>query len=258
MNVADRLERAQWDLSWVPEDTIVHDRPELLYTSCPRDLTYLNMVTRVDPAHPRLDALVAEVERTHASVRSRWSVPSRIATDDLHLALERGGYEATCEHDARAVEVRAFSPRPAPACEVIRVSTLDHMRDLVAVTNAGFGDARMPSEKQLHAELQACIDPRGRVHRFVAYAHGRPVASGGLSAHGDLEFGFLWAGCTIPGARGCGFYSALVAERIAWARQHGLSWVGLYARTTTSSPIVERQGFERVGAMTYWERTPQQ
>jgi len=34
----------------------------------------------------------------------------------------------------------------------------------------------------------------------------------------------------------------------------GFAYVGLYAVTDTSAPIVLRQGFKRYGAMTYWER----
>ena len=254
MDPEDRLERSQWDFFWIPEDAVVHDRPELLHVSCPRDLTHLNQVTRTDPAHADLDALVTDVRRAHATVRSRWVVPSRIADQRLHDALGRGGYQATTEHDGRAIEAAAFVPRPAAACDVVRVASIEHLRDLVAVGNAAFGHERTPSDQELRAELRQCIDPEGRVHRFVAYADGRPVSGGGISAFDGLEFGFLWAGCTIPEAEGHGFYSAVVAERIAWAARRALRWVGLYARTTTSSPIVRRQGFGRVGSMTYWER----
>ncbi len=119
-DAADRLERSQWDLFWVPEDAVVHDRPELLYVSCPHDLPHLNAVTRTDPTHPDLDALVGEGRRAHAAVRSRWSVPLRIADDRLHGALERGGYEPKSEHDGRAIETGAFVPRPASKCEVVK------------------------------------------------------------------------------------------------------------------------------------------
>ncbi len=253
---AARLERSQWDLFWIPEDAVVHDRPELLYVSCPRDLPHLNAVTRVDPAHPDLDALIADVKRAHATVRSRWSVPSRIADDRLHDALNRGGYGATSEHEGRAIDAGSFVPRPAAACKVVEVATIDQLRDLVAVGNAAFGHDRRLSDDELEADLRQCTAPDGRVRRFVAYAKGRPVSAGGISAFGELEFGFLWAGCTIPEAEAQGFYSAVVAARIAWAAAHGLRWVGLYARTTTSSPIVQRQGFGRFGTMTYWERDP--
>ncbi|MEM6991055.1 MAG: GNAT family N-acetyltransferase [Myxococcota bacterium] len=256
MGPADRLERSQWDFFWVPDDASVHDRPELLHVSCPRDVRYLNAVTRTDPTYGDLDGLVAEVSRAHVAVRSRWVVPSRIAHDRLHRALNRGGYEATNEHDGRAIEARAFVPRPRPECRVVRVTSIEQLRDLVSVGKAAFGHDRAPSGEELRADLRQCMDPGGRVHRFVAYANGRPVSAGGLTVFDSLGFGFLWAGCTIPEAEGRGYYSAVVGERIAWAAARGLHWIGLYARTTTSSLIVAAQGFGRFGTMTYWERSP--
>jgi GNAT superfamily N-acetyltransferase len=71
-----------------------------------------------------------------------------------------------------------------------------------------------------------------------------------------LGLAFLWAGCTIAEARGRGLYSAVVSARIDWARQRGLQLVGLYALTTTSSPVVAKQGFTRHGGLTHWERAP--
>jgi N-acetylglutamate synthase-like GNAT family acetyltransferase len=81
-----------------------------------------------------------------------------------------------------------------------------------------------------------------------------PVATGGMTVFGDLGFGYLWSGCTLLQTRGRGAYSAVLAARIERARELGLCHVGLYAITDTSAPIVARQGFKRVGTMTYWER----
>ena len=38
------------------------------------------------------------------------------------------------------------------------------------------------------------------------------------------------------------------------ARERGLRYVGVYAREDTSSPIVAKQGFEKVGQMIAWHR----
>jgi len=256
MDPADRLERSQWDFFWVPEDTVVHERPELLYSVSPRDQGHLNQVTRTDPAHPDLDGLVAEVSHAHRRVCSRWVVPSRLEDPRLLGALAHGGYEANATHDTRAIATTGFTPRPAAACDVVRVRTLAQLRDVITVSNAAFGFDRRPTDAQLSAELKQCADPNGRIHRFVAYANGRPVSCGGINAFDTLELGFLWAGCTTPDAESHGYYSAVMAARVAWARARGLQWVGLYARTTTSSPIVGRQGFESFGQMTFWERRP--
>jgi hypothetical protein len=62
----------------------------------------------------------------------------------------------------------------------------------------------------------------------------------------------LWAGGTVPDARGAGAYTTLLAHRIELARSLGLEWIGIYAKEGTSAPIVARQGFEHVGEMHYW------
>ena len=103
-----------------------------------------------------------------------------------------------------------------------KVTNTDHLRDLVDVGDAAFGHGRRPSDAELEADLRQCASPKGRVHRFVAYANGRPVSAGGMSVFEDLKFGFLWAGGTVPEAEGRGFYSAVVAARVAWAAARGL------------------------------------
>ena len=52
MNADQLLERTQWDTFWVPPDTAVVDRPELLFTAHPGGAPMLNAVHRVR-AHDR-------------------------------------------------------------------------------------------------------------------------------------------------------------------------------------------------------------
>ena len=54
--------------------------------------------------------------------------------------------------------------------------------------------------------------------------------------------------------RGRGAYTALLATRMEYARRAGIGVVGLYARETTSAPIVAAQGFERFGEARQWDR----
>lgn len=49
---------------------------------------------------------------------------------------------------------------------------------------------------------------------------------------------------------------AACAGRVNDARRLGLGAVGLYARVTTSWPIVTRLGFETHGTMVCWDRKP--
>lgn len=252
---AEILERSQWDFFWVPPDTTVHERPELLYVTCPRDLPHLNCVTRTRGAPPQIDDLVREVVDAHRRVRSRWHVPDTFDVRPLEAALQAAGYVRAVEHHAYVQETATFRARTRPPVRVQRVERMDELRALHRAFDLAFGVDRSRSEEDARIELAQCRAADGRVHRFVAYDQaGEPVACGGLTVFAHLRFGFLWAGGTIPGARGRGYYSAVLAARIAKARALGLRCVGVYARVETSSPIVAAHGLARIGNMSFWDR----
>jgi GNAT superfamily N-acetyltransferase len=257
MTPAERLERSQWDLFWRSADVVVHDRSEILYGVCPRDVPNINCVSRTRAPAARLPALVQEVVTAHARVRSRWQVHDTTDVRSLETELDAAAYSPRVRHFGYVVRVDAFRPRPSSGVRVERVRDARALDDHLRVNERAFGSAITPSEEERRNALEQAAAPEGRVHRFVAYDDaGEPVSSGGLTVFRELSFGFLWAGGTIPEARGRGSYSAVVAARIALARDLGLRWVGVYARVETSAPIVEAQGFERVSAMTYWVREP--
>ncbi len=257
MMPAERLERSQWDIFWRSADVVVHDRPEILYSVCARDVPNLNAVVRTRASTARLPALVQEVVAAHARVRSRWQVHETTDVRSLEAELDAAAYSPRVRHYGYVVPVDGFRPRPSSAVRVERVRDARGLDDRLRVSERAFGSAITPSEEDRRNELEQAASPEGRTHRFVAYDDaGEPVSSGGLTVFRELSLGFLWAGSTIPEARGRGSYSAVVAARIAFARDLGMRWVGVYARVDTSAPIVEAQGFERVSAMTYWVREP--
>lgn len=258
MNLDAVLEQTQWDLFWLPADVTVTDRPEVLYLSCPRDEGYLNAVLRVRADGARVDALVAEVDAAHRAVHSRWMLAGASRHPSLPAALARAGYAVTHEHFAYTLAVSAYAPRASPAVAVRAVATLDDLRACKDVAARAFDRALVRDDTADRDELAACTAADARVLRFVARdaATGDALASGGLTVFAAQRFGFLWAGGTAPEARRRGAYGALVAARVAAARSLGLTHVGLYARLGTSAPIVEANGFQRGGPMTYWERPP--
>ena len=251
------LERTQHDLFWLPEGVRVVDRPEILYLAADRNVGYLNTVLRVRAADARVPALVAEVGLAHEHVDSRWALVGESRRAAVERALSAAGYRAEHEHFAYSTAVDTFRARRSdPRIVVRRVTDADGLRACVEVSGRAFGRMEPFEPTVLAAELDACARDAARVQRFVAYdaATGEPLASAGLNSYPALRFGFLWAGGTVPEARGRGAYSALVASRVSRARELGLLAVGLYARVGTSAPIVERQGFARGGPMTYWMR----
>lgn len=257
LDPAAALERSQWDHFWIPEDTVAHVRPGLSYLSCPQNLPHQNAVTRTEPDQLELEAITGEVANVHRGVQSRWFVYERIDSARLRTALSERGYAPKTGMDARVISLDAGRSPASSAGRVERVTDSTSLEHFHQVANAGFGLQRVYSKEQLAAQLQQCAPSGSRVQRFVVYDGDVPVSCGGLNAFDALGFGLLWAGSTMPAARGRGFYSALVSTRLDWARRRGLSLVGLYAVTTTSSPIVAKQGFEKYGTLTYWERSPE-
>ncbi|MDP2315122.1 MAG: GNAT family N-acetyltransferase [Pseudomonadota bacterium] len=249
---AARIERTQWDLFWVPPDVTVVDRPDLLLVTCPRPAPYLNTVLRTRAPADALPALVAEVEGHMAGRRARWLVPDTIDRAPLERTLAARGWALTEQLEVRVLPVDAWR-RPPSSVTVHAVDSLARLRDTADVTGTAFGRPVTTTDAELALDLRACTEGR-RVHRFVAYdTDGTPIASGGLTAFPDVGFGLLWAGGVVPTARGRGAYTAVLAARIERARALGLREVGLYAKATTSAPIVARLGFGREGEMAYWE-----
>lgn len=248
----ERLERSQWDFFWVPADVEVLDRPDVAAVRCRRPLPHLNMVTRARVEPERAPGLVEEITAWLGAHRSRWLCPDTFDRGPLEGALTAARWAPVSFHEARVIHPARYARRPPAGPRVARVETLEALRDCVEVTDRAFGRAVTRVDAELEAELRGCAPRDGRTHRYVVYANGAPVASGGFNWFPDLRLAFLWAGGTVPEARGRGAYTALVAARVEAAKRLGAEWVGLYAKDDTSAPIVAAQGFERVGEMRFW------
>ncbi len=244
----------------MPPDVTVEDRPELLALRCPRPVSYLNSVLRTAAQASALPALVAEVAAMHAHCVSRWIVTDTVDRAPLHAALRDGGYTPAVHHEARIARVATSRIRSGGDFSVRRVDSMDSLRQQAWVMDMAFGNAIPVTEESLRKDLHYCTGPEARTHRFVAYEAGEsgemPISGGGMTVYPELGFGLLWGGGTIETARGKGAYSAVLAARIEMARKLGIAYVGLYARSDTSAPIVARQGFERWGEMMYWDGPP--
>lgn len=246
------LERTQWDTFWLPDDARAVDRPELGYTTCPADFTYLNNVYRARLSESDVNAAVDEVRRAHEGRASRWSVVDASTPASLTRALQDAGYAAVHAHRATWLEVDRWTDVES-GHTVRRVRDRATLEALLDVGAAAFGTRGRPDDAAMKQQLEAC-GPGQRVQRFVVFDGERPVSGGGLNLYPELGFGFLWAGGTVPDARGRGAYRALLGARVQAARDAGLRAVGLYARVNTSLPIVQRLGFTTGGWMHAWDR----
>jgi GNAT superfamily N-acetyltransferase len=81
--------------------------------------------------------------------------------------------------------------------------------------------------------------------RVVVFVDGEPAAGGGCGIVGQVAR--LWGAGTRPAYRGRGAYRALLAARIALAREHGATLALVKGRVQTSGPILRRAGFTAYG-----------
>jgi GNAT superfamily N-acetyltransferase len=244
------LERAIADMFWLPEDARHVDRPDLGYIYCSRNQRTLNQVFRAKLRDA--DAGIEEVRRAHAGRDSRWCWLPTFHPPSLPDRLHCAGYRRTVEHRTAVLDVSDWIDVDG-RYGVRRVLDATGLEQSYAVSSAAFGRRVHPGQDAISGELAVC-QLGGRVQRYVVYdADDRPVCAGGLNIFPQLSFGFLWAGGTVPDARGRGAYRALLQARIHAARQAGLRTVGLYARIDTALPIVARLGFSVHDEMHFWD-----
>jgi GNAT superfamily N-acetyltransferase len=135
---------------------------------------------------------------------------------------------------------------PIAGLDIREVSDGAGFADYLAVNAAANG---RPARQSVE-ELRRTVDDPGLAY-FVAYAEGRPVASGGLQLPLARAFAGLYSGGTLPEYRSRGVYRALVAKRAAEARRRGCRYLWVDARET-SRPILERLGFQPLATIRGW------
>ena len=91
------------------------------------------------------------------------------------------------------------------------------------------------------------------MHCFVAELEGRFVATGGLAIHGEVAL--LAGASTLSAFRGRGAQSALLVERLRFARGAGCRLAMMCAAPGSTSQLnAERQGFHMAYTRIKWQR----
>ncbi|MCH9685739.1 MAG: hypothetical protein K0V04_30180 [Deltaproteobacteria bacterium] len=234
------------------DDVTVMARPEITYWKSPRPAAVLNTVRMVQAAESEVPRLVEEVVRAHRGGPSSWYVQTE--GGPLSEALASAGYAPS--YRAQGYWIGVDQPGPA-ASEIVveRVETMAQLAQFFHIDAVVFGEGAPVDEREYAATARVCFGDDAQLRCFVAYrsaASREPISCGRLYMFPELEFGLLQASATLPHARGLGGYRALLAARIAYAREHGLPRVGLYAMEGTSAPIVARQGFRPCGSLVNW------
>ncbi len=200
--------------------------------------------------YSKLDASNAEAvisrEIEHFAALGRkleWKVYAHDLPRDLGARLLARGFEADEPETLMALPLTQ-SIESVAKIDVRRAGDHRRLRDLIAVHDAAFGEK---SDRLFEALRPRLRDPM--LQLFVAYEGERPVSAGRLELPENRSFASLWGGGTIPEARGCGFFRALVAIRVSEARRRGYRYVTVDARES-SRPILERLGFVKLTTIT--------
>jgi hypothetical protein len=203
---------------------------------------------------PRLDGAVDEtVAEIRGLVRESghrdtvWWIGASAAPPDLYERLLDLGLREPRDRVPEVVALATAEP-PAPGPEdvvVRRVETLGDYRRSAEVMWEAFDTPPERREAQA-AQLEQLFrseQQHGSTASYLALIDGRPVATG-RAAFCDRG-ALLFAGSTVPSARGRGAYRALVRARWDEAVRRGTPALVTQA-APSSEPILRRLGFEEV------------
>jgi GNAT superfamily N-acetyltransferase len=215
------------------------------YTLCMSAGKLSNTVQRQRFAREEIDDVLEEVRsllRALGRLRTQWEIGSAAQPDDLATQLLERGLVRDHDPFAVALALRTEPPRSPGELLARQVETQDEYIAATEVQLEAFGSSTEEIAEQRATALH-------RWHRSPSIMHavwmeGQIVGAGTCSwtPHGLA----LFAGATLPRARGRGVYRALINAR--WREAAGRPAPALITQAgEMSRPILERLGFEPVG-----------
>lgn len=178
--------------------------------------TMVNRVTGLGLAGRVTDTDIDELEAFFRSHGVRYAVAlSPFAPPEVGERLRSRGFASGYGwmKFARGVEERV--EEPVAAATTLRVEEVDEGDDFGRIVASAYG---MPIE--LGRTVFATLPRQPGFHCFVAYDADEPTAAAALRADGRV--GWLGVAGTVPEHRGKGGQTALLAARLARARELGL------------------------------------
>jgi len=207
-----------------------------------------NTVQRQHLKADEIDSTLSEVRallRERGRESTQWEVGSSAEPADLvDQLLERG---LTLDKDpvAAGLMLTTAPPEPEQGFVARRVETYEEYE----AANAVAWEAFEPTEEQI-AESRAGMEQRWHESpnmMHAAWLDGEIVASGTAA---PTDFGLLlFAGATVPRARGRGAYRALLRARWDEAASRGTPTLFTQGGSM-SAPILQRVGFKKIGELT--------
>jgi GNAT superfamily N-acetyltransferase len=193
-----------------------------------------------------VDALVDQVRRRFAvrGLPCLWILDPDVQPADLDARLTARGIVPFGGAEVMVLPADARLESRNPAVEIVdALSDEAAFWDAEELQAAAFaGGSPPPGQRERYEEARA--DPAR--HLLLALVDGRPAGAGWATVR--EEGVILNGGAVDPAFRGRGVYRAVVAARLALAREVGAPGLGVQARSDTAAPILTSFGFRTVGA----------
>jgi GNAT superfamily N-acetyltransferase len=209
---------------------------------------------RADVERIRLGDVEAAVEEVRGHARERgvesvtWWVGELSTPAGLAETLLALGFVP--DPDQPHLTSLTITSRPAgePSVEVRRVEAFD---DYLRAIELDWEVWQLPADDRAARREAAparweSLAADGRVSHYLAYLDGEPAGFGRVVFAPGA--GLLMGGAVLPEARGRGVYTALVHARWDEAVERGTPRL-IVGAGSMSAPILERLGFERIGAI---------
>lgn len=177
-----------------------------------------------------------------------WKLYDHDRPADLKERLLAHGFAAG-EPEALVVLDLEEAPRVlhlGDTSRVERVTTWEGIQAIMAMEETVWQEDKTGLGKYLYDELAAYPD---RLSVFAIWESGQVASAAWVRYHPGTRFASLWGGSTLPGARGRGYYTALLAARAREAFERGYRCLTVDA-SPMSRPILERHGFQFLGFTT--------
>lgn len=174
-----------------------------------------------------------------------WRVYAHDGPKNLEYCLNDAGFEAQASGTLMVLPV-ADTRFDSTAHDIRVVSNIDMVDDYLHVAKTAFGSVE-PGQR---AFFQSTLNDKDFL-LYCGYCCNAPVATGMLQLIPDSRFGQLFGGAVVPDCRGKGFYRACIAQRVEYARQHGIEYL-LTEAWDTSRPILQSMGFIPLVGETTW------
>jgi GNAT superfamily N-acetyltransferase len=180
-----------------------------------------------------------------------WVVGPLCRPADLGERLLRHGLEPHSDSWGMVLEAEKFEQFIPDGVSVRRID-VDSVDDYVMSSDRGWGASPAAGYE---ADLRRALEKHSEtLSAYIAYEQGVPAGSGLMRMF--PECAVFIGSSVLPEHRGRGVYRALLTQRLLDMGRAGRTLAVMAADSTSSGPICERFGFERVCSFRAYSLAP--